>query len=86
MLIAALHESAVGGASKDRLTEISFRWNSTTSSVASPAFVLGHDPIKKFVCLSYSGDLAVKHATDFRAVVNSEWYRRICDRAQLAHV
>ena len=50
---------------------------SITASVAFPAFVLGHDPTKKFVCLSYSGDLAVKHAADFRAVVNASWYRRI---------
>jgi len=50
---------------------------SITASVAFPAFGLGHDPSKKFVCLSYSGDLAVKHAADFRAVTNSEWYRRI---------
>jgi hypothetical protein len=28
---------------------------SITASVAFPAFVLGHDPTKKFVCLSYSG-------------------------------
>src|SRR5215831_18506257 len=46
---------------------------SITASVAFPAFVLGHDPTKKFVCLSYSGDLAVKHAADFRAVINAEW-------------
>jgi predicted phage terminase large subunit-like protein len=50
---------------------------SITASVAFPAFVLGHDPTKKFVCLSYSGHLAVKHAADFRAVVNAPWYRRI---------
>jgi hypothetical protein len=50
---------------------------SITASVAFPAFVLGHDPTKKFVCVSYSGDLAVKHAADFRAVINAEWYRRI---------
>jgi hypothetical protein len=35
---------------------------SITTSVAFPAFVLGHDPTKKCVCLSYSGDLAVKQA------------------------
>src|SRR5260370_11246247 len=50
---------------------------SITAPVAFPAFVLGHDPPKKFVCLSYSGDLAVKHAADFRAVVNASWDRRI---------
>jgi hypothetical protein len=28
------------------------------------------------VCLSYSNDLAAKHANDFRVVLRSEWYRR----------
>jgi len=46
-------------------------------SVAFPAFVLGHDPTRKIVCVSYSHELAVKHANDFRAVVTSDWYRRI---------
>ena len=50
---------------------------SITASVAFPAFLLGHDPAKKIVCASYSEELAVKHARDFRAVVNAPWYRRI---------
>jgi hypothetical protein len=27
------------------------------------------------ICVSYSGDLAKKHANDFRAVLKSPWYR-----------
>ncbi len=50
---------------------------SITASVAFPAFVLGHDPTKKIICVSYSGELAVKHALDCRAVIRSEWYRRL---------
>jgi predicted phage terminase large subunit-like protein len=50
---------------------------SITASVAFPAFLLGHNPAKKIVCASYSEELAVKHARDFRAVVNAPWYRRI---------
>ena len=46
-------------------------------SVAFPAFVLGHDPTKRLIVVSYSADLAIKHANDFRAVVNSEEYRGI---------
>jgi hypothetical protein len=46
-------------------------------SVALPAFLLGHDPTKRIVCVSYSSDLATKHANDFRAVLSSDWYRRI---------
>jgi hypothetical protein len=48
---------------------------SIAASVAFPAFVLGHDPSKRIICVSYSGDLAKKHANDFRAVLESDWYR-----------
>jgi len=49
---------------------------SITASVAFPAFVLGHDPSRRIICVSYSGDLAKKHANDFRAILESPWYRR----------
>jgi hypothetical protein len=48
---------------------------SVTASVAFPAFVLGHDPTRRIICVSYSGDLAKKHANDFRAVAEAPWYR-----------
>jgi predicted phage terminase large subunit-like protein len=48
---------------------------SITASVAFPAFLLGHDPSRRVICVSYSGDLAKKHANDFRAVLESPWYR-----------
>ena len=50
---------------------------SITTSVAFPAFLLGHDPTKKVICVSYSGDLAKKHSNDFRAVLESPWYQSI---------
>jgi hypothetical protein len=43
-------------------------------SVAFPAFVLGRQPTAKFICASYSQDLAGKHSGDFRKVVHSAWY------------
>src|SRR5215208_4091722 len=46
-------------------------------SVAFPAFVLGHDPSKRLIVVSYGADLAIKHGNDFRAVVNSAEYRAI---------
>ena len=49
---------------------------SITASVAFPAYVLGHDPSRRFICVSYSGDLSRKHSNDFRAVIESPWYRR----------
>ena len=49
---------------------------SITASVAFPAFVLGHDPSRRIICASYSGDLAKKHSNDFRTVPELPWYRR----------
>jgi predicted phage terminase large subunit-like protein len=49
---------------------------SIAASVAFPAFVLGLDPTSRFICVSYSGELAKKHSNDFRTVVESRWYRR----------
>lgn len=44
--------------------------------VAFPAWVLGHDPTRKIICVSYSEGLSVKHSRDCRAVVESDWYQR----------
>lgn len=44
-------------------------------SVAFPAFLLGHNPRRRIICISYSNDLAAKHAADFRAIVEAPWYR-----------
>jgi hypothetical protein len=46
-------------------------------SVALPAFMLGHDPSKRLIVVSYGADLSIKHAIDFRAIVNSSWYCRM---------
>ena len=48
---------------------------SIAASVAFPAFLLGHDPSKRVICVSYSGDLAKKHSNDFRAVIDAPWYQ-----------
>jgi predicted phage terminase large subunit-like protein len=53
-------------------------------SVALPAFLLGHDPTERIICVSYSNDLAIKHANDFRAVLNSSWYRRIFPETRIS--
>ena len=48
---------------------------SICASVALPAFVLGHDPARKVICVSYSDSLAGKHADDCRRVMASPWYQ-----------
>jgi hypothetical protein len=54
---------------------------SICASVAFPAFVLGHDPTKRIICVSYSEGLACKHANDCRAVMRSGLYRRLFPNA-----
>ena len=50
---------------------------SLVCSIAFPAFLLGHDPTKRIIVVSYSIDLAVKLSNDFRIIVNSPWYRAL---------
>jgi predicted phage terminase large subunit-like protein len=50
---------------------------SIIGSVALPAFMLGHDPTKRLICVSYGSDLATKHANDCRATLNAAWFRSI---------
>ena len=52
-------------------------------SIAFPAYCLGRTPAVKFICASYSQDLAVKHASDFRRVMDSDWYRRVFSHGTL---
>ena len=46
-------------------------------SVAYIAWCIGHDPSLRFACASYSNKLSASLAQQFRAVVSSDWYRRI---------
>src|SRR5436190_16592192 len=50
---------------------------SIAASVSLPAFVLGHQPHRRIICVSYASDLARKMSNDFRAVLESDWYRAI---------
>jgi hypothetical protein len=47
------------------------------TSVAFPAWILGHDPGRRVICASYGQELADKHARDSRLIMNSAWYREI---------
>lgn len=48
---------------------------STIASVAFPAYLLGHNPGRRIIGVSYGTDLCAKHGGDFRAVVEPPWYR-----------
>ena len=48
---------------------------SICTSVAWVAWRLGHDPALRFICVSYSQELADKLSEQFRLIINSAWYR-----------
>ena len=57
---------------------------SIVASVAFPAFALGHDPTERIIAASYGAELAVKHANDFRAILGSDWYRRLFPHTRIS--
>jgi hypothetical protein len=44
-------------------------------SIALPSYILGQDPSKRVIVVSYGTGLAIKLANDFRMIVNSAWYK-----------
>jgi len=56
---------------------------SICASVALPAFLLGHNPTKKVICVSYSDDLAAKFSNDCRAVMRTDWYKQTFPRTPI---
>lgn len=50
---------------------------SICTSVAFPAWMLGHDPAAHIICASYGQELAEKFARDTRRLMQSPWYRSL---------
>src|SRR6516165_4002478 len=57
---------------------------SITVSVAFAAYLLGLEPQRRIVAISYGDELSAKHASDFRSVVNSPWYGRAFPKMRIA--
>jgi hypothetical protein len=57
---------------------------SIISSIAFPTFVLGHDPTKRIIVVSYGLELAIKLANGSRTIMSSDLYKGIFPRTRLA--
>lgn len=57
---------------------------SLTISVAFTAFLLGHMPWRRIFAISYGDDLSAKHASDFRSIVHSPWYKRAFPKMRIS--
>ncbi len=53
-------------------------------SVALPAFLMGHDPRKKIITISYNQELATKFSRDQRQIMQSQWYRELFPNTRLS--
>ncbi|MCA6104666.1 hypothetical protein [Bradyrhizobium australafricanum] len=53
-------------------------------SVAFVAWLLGHDPRRRVIVVSYSGELALELHRQFRMVIDSDWYRAAFPAMRLA--
>jgi predicted phage terminase large subunit-like protein len=50
---------------------------SHSASVAFPAWMLGHKPAKKIVCVSYASDLAIELSNKTRKILEADWYKAL---------
>lgn len=50
---------------------------SVICSIALPAFILGHNPSTKIMCISYGEELASKLAADCKSVMEADWYKTL---------
>ena len=66
------------GANKRLIINIAPRqMKSKIISVAFPAFILGHDPSCKLMCISYNQALAEGFGLETMQIIESSWYQRI---------
>jgi hypothetical protein len=56
---------------------------SLLASVAFPAWMLGRDPQKRIICVSYAEDLARKLSVDTRTVMQSPWFEELFPECRL---
>lgn len=57
---------------------------STILSVLLPAFVLGHDPSAKIMCISYGQTLTDYFSRAFKRLVEGAWYKRVFPKTRFS--
>jgi predicted phage terminase large subunit-like protein len=54
------------------------------TSIALPAYLLGHQPTRQVLVISHSLDLASKLSNAFRRIVNAPWYKEMFPNTQFS--
>ncbi|WP_300395760.1 phage terminase large subunit [Henriciella sp.] len=79
-----LRQCAEGSVRNLIITQPPRSLKSICASIAFPAWLLGQDPKKRIVCVSYSQELSLELARKFRQVIESDWYARLFPSMRLA--
>jgi predicted phage terminase large subunit-like protein len=86
-LLAATLEKCRTGQTQRQIINLPPRsLKSHAASVAFPAWLLGHDPAKEIICVSYGQDLSDKHARDCRTLMTSGFYRSLFPATSLSRI
>jgi predicted phage terminase large subunit-like protein len=83
-LVHTLEQSRLGVTTRTIINVPPRSLKSMAASVIFPAFILGHNPSARIICVSYAQDLSATFSRDFRKLVESEWYQRIFPKMRLA--
>ncbi len=78
-----LQQCAEGSIRRLVITQPPRSLKSICASIALPAWLLGRDPGKAIICVSYSQDLSLEMARKFRQVVESDWYQALFPEMRL---
>ena len=73
----ALMEVANGDNLRLQITVPPRHLKSIMTTVAFPAWLLGHRPQTRIICASYGQELSASLSRNFRKVIQSEWYREV---------
>jgi hypothetical protein len=76
-IVHELEKARVGHTKRAILNVQPRSLKSMIASVAWPAYILGHNPSARVMCVSYGQPLAGDLARDFRHVVESARYKRV---------
>ena len=84
VIAAALEECRMGESPRLIVNVPPRSLKSHMTSIAFPAFLLGHNPAAQIICASYAQDLADKLAGDCRSLMMAEWYQELFPATRLA--
>jgi predicted phage terminase large subunit-like protein len=82
-IVHVLEESRAGRRPRQIINLPPRHLKSFIVSVAWPAFLIGHDPTVKIMCVSYSDELTKTLARDFKRIVDSAWYPKLFPEVKL---